>query len=81
MFECSFVREERKNTNEKNKDLELTLLPRYIRFVPDFASIAYKFHIDIGYLLRFGVRMDAGAPRAITLNLRRKLPHAVDRSV
>lgn len=54
----------------KKKSLEITLLPRYIGLIPDSAGVAHKFHISVGYLLGFGVRMNAGASRTIILNLR-----------
>lgn len=60
---------------------KITLLPRYIGFVPDSAGIAYEFYISVGYLLGLGIRVNAGASRTIILDLRRRLTTAVDRRV
>lgn len=57
----SFITIKIESFANKTKSLEITLLSRYIRLVPDSAGVAYKFHISVSYLLRFGVRMNAGA--------------------
>lgn len=62
-------------------DLKITLLPRYVGLVPDSAGIAHEFYISVGHLLGLGIGVNAGASRAVILDLRRRLTAAVDRRV
>jgi len=72
-----------KNKKEKNylkNSFKFTLLPRYIGFVPDSASITYKLHIGVGHFLWLSIRMNAGASPGI-LYLRRRLAATANRGV
>ena len=54
-----------------------TLLPRYVRFVPDSARVAHEFHVHVRHLLRLGVRVHTGPSWTVILHLRRRLATAV----
>ena len=54
-----------------------TLLPRYVRFVPDSARVAHEFHVHVRHLLRLGVRVYTGPSWTVILHLRRRLATAV----